>query len=203
MKTITAVFLLFCCPCSAQTAIKYVEAGLRLQRAGNTADALHQFSEAVQVAPSDARARLLLGTALLDHSGGGSTAIFEALRHLRKAAELSPKEGEYAYQLGRAYQRSAEWSLEKIKEADPQAARLYLISGESFSAEGKTEEATAAFRKAALRDPKMAGAHLGLAFVYARNGKHEQALQELEQELSVAPLSAVALAMKHQLGSIK
>ena len=158
--------------------------------------ALARFREAVRLAPSDARARVLLGTALLDRG-----KVFEALRNLRKAAELVPNDPEYAYQLGRAYQRVSEWSVERMRAADPESARLYLTLGESYAAERNTEKALEAFHKAAVRAPRMTGVHLAMAALLAEASRREEALAEIHQELAVSPGSAAAQALLQQLES--
>jgi protein O-GlcNAc transferase len=155
---------------------------------------LTRFREAVRLAPSDARARVLLGTALLDRG-----KVFEALRNLRKAAELAPNDPEYAYQLGRAYQRVSEWSVERMRAADPESARLYLTLGESYAAERNTDKALDAFHKAAARAPRMTGVHLAMAALLAAAGKREEALAEVHQELIISPGSASAEALQRQL----
>ena len=163
--------------------------------------ALRTFTLAVKNAPADPRAHLLLGTALLDRAAHHPEHLFSALRELRRAAELAPEEPEYTYQLGRAYQRAAEWSVEQLRVNGPDSARLYLSLGESYLAEHKPEAAMEALRKAAAAGPQMAGVHLAMAFVLAQDGKREAALAELERELAVAPGSAAAETMKQQLTS--
>lgn len=198
MRVLVAFFAL-AAGLSGQSEAEHLEAAKVRRHSGDFGGALREYAAAVKSAPADARARLLYGAALLDQSEREPNALFDALRQLRKAAELEPGNPEYAYQLGRAYQRAGEWSLDRMKSVAPESGRLYLVLGESYAGAGKTDQAIEAFQKASQRAPEMTGAHLALAFLHARAGKREMALRELEQELTLSPGSAIAKTMQQKL----
>ena len=141
-------------------------------------------------------ARLQLAKAY-EKSGNlaGAVEQFGALR------ALAPPEAEYAYQLGRAYLRLAEWSYQEIKRLSPDPARLYQIVAESYHAQGQTEQAIRAFQRACQIDPKLPGLHLGLAQMYLDRGMKADARQEIERELAIVPESMAARDLQMKLAS--
>lgn len=75
--------------------------------------------------------------------------------------------------------------------------------GEQLSAAGDTEKAIAAFRRAVSADPKLSGPHLALSVVYLRMNKRDEALAEIDQELAIAPESAVAKQVRQAINGVK
>jgi Flp pilus assembly protein TadD len=218
------------CLAQTPAAEEKLQAGLRAQRASDIPGALASFADAVRLDPKLAPARVYLGASLLA-SGRMAEAIVQleraaellpddvrvrqqlaaayvrssdfmaAVMQLRKAAELAPRDSEVAYQLGRAYLRLSEWSVERMKNVNPNSARVYQVLGESYSAQGAPEKAVEAFEKAAKAEPGLSGTHLAIAYVYARAGKTAEARQEIDRELAVSPGSVAAVALLNHLGT--
>src|SRR5262249_55469774 len=70
-------------------------------------------------------------------------------------------------------------ALRNLREADPASPRVHLAEGLLFRKQGKTEDATRAFRLAAERG--VPDAHLLLGIVYRENGAYEAAEREYKE----------------------
>lgn len=79
-------------------------------------------------------------------------------------------------------------ALRNLREAEPGSARVQLAEGLTLRREGKTEEATAAFQRAAQRGAP--GAHLLLGIVYKENGDYVAAEREYREAERTTPNSA-------------
>lgn len=137
-----------------------------------------------------------LQTARECERNGDWLGAVEALESVRQSAPTDP---EVAWELGTAYRQLSQWAFERMKKAQPHGARVYQLLGEGYAIQGQNQDAIRAYQNAISADPKLAGSHLALAMIYARGGDREQARQEIAQELSVAPHSAVALALRERL----
>jgi Flp pilus assembly protein TadD len=169
-------------------------AGASLAATGKFAAAAGELEQAVKLAPGEPQGRLQFAW-VLERLGRMEQAA-EQYRELRK---LAPSDPEYAYRLGKMYLKLSAKYLRKMTEVAPAAPRTLQLKGENLVAMGKEEEAIETFRKALSADPKQPGLHTVLAQIYAKQGKREEALNELEQELSILPDNAAALAMRRQL----
>jgi tetratricopeptide (TPR) repeat protein len=117
---------------------------------------------------------------------------WEAARQLERLRELAPKDPEYAYQLGVAYQNMSKSAFERMKDLDSHSARVQQTLGEQYSIAGDQQKAIAAYRRAIEADPKLAGSHVALAMIYAQVGKPDEAKAEINRELEISPNSALA-----------
>jgi tetratricopeptide (TPR) repeat protein len=124
---------------------------------------------------------------------------FLAAEQLEALRKLSPKNPEYAYQLGVVYRSMSKWAFETMREQAPHSARVQQIMGEQYSIAGDSAKAIAAFEQAIAADPKLPGSHLALGVLYMRMNKKDDALAEIDNELVIAPDNAMAKQMKQAL----
>lgn len=207
-----------------------ITSAVQAERTGDLQTAEQQFREAVRIAPGNGTARYLLGAHLFaQHKNEGAIAelkqavdllpekdgarlmlakayeragnLLGAIDQFRILRRAEPQNAEYAYQLGRAYQSLAAWCFERMRQLNPRSARVYQVLGESRIIQGQTGLAIQAFQKAAETEPTVSGSHLALAYIYARQGRRKEALEETGRELAIAPESAAALDLKRKLDS--
>ena len=213
-----------------KAAFVYNNLGIVYQRRGDHVRAIEQFREAIRLQPEYVAPHALLGASLLA-AGRVSEAVRELERAVsldprqtlvraelakayerannlgamadqyRALRELAPQDPEYAYQMGRAYLRLAQWCLEQMRRLDPESPRVYESLADAYRAQGRTDEAIRAFQRAAQADPKLPGIHLALAQIYLEQRKPEDARQEIERELAIVPESLAAKAIRQKIGS--
>jgi Flp pilus assembly protein TadD len=76
-------------------------------------------------------------------------------------------------------------ALRNLREADPDSPRVQLAEGLLYRKQGKTEEATKAFRRATERG--VPDAHLLLGIIYKENGEYEAAEREYREAERLNP----------------
>jgi len=213
-----------------KAAFVYNNLGIVYQRRGDHIRAIEQFREAIRLQPEYVAPHALLGASLLA-AGRVSEAVRELERavgldprqtlvrvELAKAYErannlgamadqyralhnLAPQDPEYAYQMGQAYLRLAQWCLEQMRRLDPESPRVYESLADAYRAQGRTDDAIRAFQRAARADPKLPGIHLALAQIYLEQRKPEDARQEIEREVAIVPESLAAKAIQQRIVS--
>jgi tetratricopeptide (TPR) repeat protein len=199
--------------------------GVVLQRRGRHAEAVSEFRAAARLDPGFGTARLLAGASLLalGHARAARVELDVAAKlmprepavHLHRAdacerlndvicladdyrllVELSPDNGEYAYRLGKAYLRLAQWSHRRIQAVDPAAARLSQALGREHLEQGRTDLAARAFEEAVRRDPTLEEVHLALARIYLEDGRLDEAGRAVARALALLPASREARALQ-------
>jgi len=168
--------------------------GATLLTLGRVKEATPELERAVTLLPKEPLARSQLAQAY-EHAGRWTDAV-EQYRALR---ERFPREAEYAYRLGRAYLRVGEWSLRRLREEDPDSARLHQALGHNYRVQGRPDLALRAFERAARADPRLAEVHLSLAQIHLEQGSLADARREVERELALVPESAGARALLERL----
>jgi tetratricopeptide (TPR) repeat protein len=179
---------------NAGSASSRTLAGWCLTRLGRMPEAIRELDAAVRLAPGDPAPRRQLAAAL-ERSGQLARAAAE-YRTLRK---LAPKEPECAYRLGRVYLALSAEYARRLKQSAPRSARLRQVAAENLLAQGEVDRAIRAYQDALTAAPGQPELHLALAQVYARQGKREAALAELDRELAIVPESAAALELRKML----
>ncbi|HBY60121.1 MAG TPA: hypothetical protein DEH78_09885, partial [Solibacterales bacterium] len=81
---------------------------------------------------------------LLLQAAPGPESPLAAVARWEKARAAAPANPENAYQLGRAYERLAQWAVQRIRDKDPGAARLHQWIGEGHARQGQIGPAIAA-----------------------------------------------------------
>lgn len=131
---------------------------------------------------------------------GGSPDSAEWLR----AAELEPSNAENWYRLGRYRQLDFENSnlsqaisyYRRATAVDSATARYWLDLAEAYEAAGNPAEAESAFRKAQQDYPISADVSWRLGNFLLRQGREEEAFQQIHEAVSVDPkLTPLALAV--------
>jgi len=172
----------------------HVLVGSSLLATGRISEAIKELERAVKLDPKQQLARLELAKAYERANNlAAMTGEYRALR------ELAPRDPEVAYQIGRGYLRTAQWCLEQMKRLDPQSPRVYESAAEAYQVQGRREEATRAYQRAAQADPRLPGIHLALAHIYLEQRKIEDARREIELELALVPESVVAKAVQQRI----
>jgi Tfp pilus assembly protein PilF len=168
--------------------------GYSLLSLGKTAEARRELERAVKLLPDQPQARLQL--AKVYERSGNWFGVIDQYRALRA---MEPGNGEYAYQLGKAYSRLSDWSYQQIIRVNPAAARLYQTLGQNYLQQGKYELAILEYQRAIQADPKLPELHLALALIHLEQKRFDEAAKEIELELKLAPESAKALGVKRQI----
>ncbi|MFW6012091.1 MAG: tetratricopeptide repeat protein [bacterium] len=134
-----------------------VNLGSALGQANDRIGAVHHFRKALDVDPDNATAHYNLGV-LLGQGGGRDGTHDEALEHLRRAAELEPRDGEIHRELARALERR-----------------------------GRTEEALETYREAAGLAPYDVDGRLGEVQLLVDLGRLEEAFERLDEAHALMP----------------
>ncbi len=206
----------------------YNNLGIIYQQRGDHLRALAQFREAIRLQPDYTAPRVLMGASLLAlrkipeatreleravalqpreplarlelakvyERAGNLPGVVDQFRALR---DLSPQQGEYAYQSGNAYLKLAAWCYQQIVRLDPHSARAYQTLAENYRVQGRLEMAIRAFHHATQANPTLPGIHLALAQICLEQGNAADARKEVEQELAIVPESVTALALRRKL----
>lgn len=171
-----------------------LDAGIAAAQAGKTDMAVKYFNTLLRGNPPfEIAGQAHLELARIHQARGdrwGAVAQWEALR------KMAPKEPEYAYQLGLAYQSLSTSAIDRLRAIAPESARMQQTLGEHLAVMGRQEKAIAAFERAIAADPKLQGPHLALAVIYLQAGKRDEALAEIDRELAIAPESAAAKQLR-------
>jgi tetratricopeptide (TPR) repeat protein len=120
----------------------------------------------------------------------------QALAEAIKAQRKFPDHGDTQYLFALASDQVVESplggiALRNLREAEPDSPRVALAEGLWLRRQGKTEEATAAFQKAAKRNAP--DAHLLLGILSKENGDYTTAEREYREALRLNPQSGQAL----------
>ncbi len=162
------------------------------------AEAVHELRRAATLMPNEPQVHLELGTAY-EAVGNWIAAVQE----FQKLVKLAPQEPEFSYQLGNAWTRLADWSIHQIIDIDPNSARVHLGLGLEFAAQGKYDQALAAYQQSVRSDPKMPEVHLATAATYFELKKFDEALSEIEPEFALGPERKAAADIKAKLQAAK
>jgi tetratricopeptide (TPR) repeat protein len=122
-------------PSNAEAARGWIDAA---SRAGRLSEVEAFFARRTLDAPADPAAHLGLGLAI---AGSGQARIQESLRHLEKAAALSPSDGDTAGRLGLVAGRAGRWdtaqeALAKAVSLDGGRARWRVAHARSLAETG-------------------------------------------------------------------
>ena len=176
-----------------------LDRAISLARSGKTADAIRQFQAVIKSgAPAAITGQARLELVRLYEGRSDWANAVEQLEALRK---LAPQDAEYAYQLGIAYRNLSRWAIVRMQAAAPGSARVKQIEAEQYAIAGDFVRATKRYQDAVAADPNLPGSHLALAMIYLRTGRRDEALAEIDRELTVSPDSAVAKQMRQALGA--
>lgn len=165
----------------------YYDWGVRLLKAGQTADATLAFEQAVRLRPAWADARKLAGVALRLQG-----RLEEAIEHSREAVRLAPDMAEAHNNLGSMLEESGcvEESIVSLREAlrlRPDFANAYSNLGIALYRQSHYAEALALYRQAITLDPGLAEAHHNLGNVLFDLGQSDEALTCFSTAIRLRP----------------
>jgi tetratricopeptide (TPR) repeat protein len=172
--------------------------GSSLWALGKNEDALREFKRAIVLMPDQPAARLELAKAY-ESSGNWIAAV----EQLQKLVSLAPDNAENSYQLGKALTKLSGWSLREIARLNPNSARLHQALGQEYAIQEKYDQALAAYQQAAQSDPKLPEIHLGMALILLQLKRLDEALEQVQLELTLVPQSKRALAAKAKIEAAK
>lgn len=161
-----------------------------------------RFERAIALAPDHPFAYELLGT-LLREEGATEAARDVLLRGIDLAAKATPSALHYA-ELSQAYAAlqqpgPAYRTLEVGLRHHPDSADLLHAWGNRLKAEGRIEEAAAAYRKAIEVNPAFVEADFALAVLLVETGRQREAAEALQRALTMQPTFPKAMLLLARL----
>jgi tetratricopeptide (TPR) repeat protein len=161
-----------------------------LAESGDHAGAIEQLRELLRIDPDSAGAHFTLAERL-----NTTGATEEALSHYQTAVEQAPDFRSFRLALARALIRAGHLAdsaphLRRLIEIDQHDTAARIDLGELLLAQGQTEAAAAQFRLVLAGDSaegQRAAAHTGLGRMLAGSGAVEEAIEEFEAALGLAP----------------
>ncbi len=158
-----------------------------LARKGDYAAALIEWRKAVDLDPTDGKARYHLAFAL-DNQGQRDEAIAE----YQKAVEFDPNNAAAYSSLAVALTRAGKLAegidaYKKSLEINPKNPIAEGNLAAALIETGRTDEATGHIDKALTLDPEFADAHNLLGIVLARAGRLEEGVAHLEKAVALNP----------------
>jgi Tfp pilus assembly protein PilF len=153
-----------------------------LSQAGEFEAALPEYEAAARLSPRDVEFRVKYGTAL------AKTRVQDAIRELRQAIELDPRNYVARHALGMALQRTGDLDgaaseFQRANELSAAADRhseavLHTNKGIESLKQGDLSQALEALRSALAAEPDFADAHHYLGIAYSASGKWGEASRE-------------------------
>ncbi|HUB24703.1 MAG TPA: tetratricopeptide repeat protein [Tepidisphaeraceae bacterium] len=172
--------------------------GNALRKAGKVDESITVCRRALSIHPDQPAACINLGLALREKSVGGSPEVLEeAIRVLRKASVLSPKEAQPLVHLALCFGQKRQWDqgiecCRKALVAQPGSAEAHNVMGSLFREMGRLEEAAAESRQALAIRPTFVEGHLYLGLALRDLGKIEEAAQCFRSAIALRPQNAEA-----------
>jgi protein O-mannosyl-transferase len=169
-----------------------VLAGLSFKQSGYWRSTVTLFQHAVDVAPDNYKAHVVLGIGLTKE---GRTA--EANAHFQAALGIHPRAREVHFLLGLnllglgRIEEAAGHFLEDLR-IDPGNPETHLYLGAIMSRRGDFDAAERHLREAVRLDARTAAAWTGLGLLQARKGAWSEALASFDQALRIDPGDATA-----------
>ncbi len=161
-----------------------------------------RFEQAIALAPDHPLAYELLGTLLLEQ-GSAEAARDVLLRGIERATRIAPSALHFL-ELRNAYEAlqqpgPAHRTLEVGLERHPDSADLLHAWGNRLKAEGRINEAAAAYRKAIEVNPAFVEADFALAVLLVETERLREAATVLQRALTMQPTFPKALLLLARL----
>ncbi len=171
-------------------ALARVALGVSLYATNNRWKASGEFRKAIQIDPSQAEARKLLGDMLVTSP---RRLYDQAIQSYTAALEIWPDYAEARVGLGDARQAKGQFdeAIAEYKKAlalEPENARVHYGMGKIYYNEKQLyHEAVAEYKQAIALDPRLLDAYLNLGEMYQEKGLYEEAVASYRHVLSVEP----------------
>ncbi len=166
--------------------------------------AVIQLKNALQEAPANGEARLLLGRALLETRDPVSAEkeLRRALEYRQSPEAVLPSLARALMEQGEAAKLVKEFSSHRLADAEADAAfRVQL--GDAFLRLRRREDAAGAFNAALAAKPGFAPARMGLARLAALEGRFDEAIAIVDEVKSADPKIVDAYLLKAELLSMR
>ncbi len=155
------------------------------------AEAIAQFTKALEIKPDHAEAENNLGAALLD-----LRRFDEAAAHCRRAAELKPDDAQPLINLGLALAGQEQYDAaivcyEKAMQKRPDSVELYTDLAAALDECGRLDEAIADYQCALKIDPRFAPAYHNLGNALAKQGRFDEAIPSFQKAVELEPNSGM------------
>jgi len=111
---------------------------------------------------------------------------------LQKLLQTSPNNVDALYTLGQMYMKLAQETLKRLQTQAPNSYLTNLVSGQVLENMENYDGALIQYRKALEKEPAFKGAHYNIGNVYWLEGKWDQAIAELNSELTTDPYNCLA-----------
>jgi predicted CXXCH cytochrome family protein len=165
----------------------YAALGDAYSRAGNQAQAIAWFDEALRRNPTDLAILGKMVDSLID-----ANQLDRAQQLLESAEGKASPSVELLANLGNIYARQgqlrkADETLHQVLSIDPELAQSYNLLGMVPEQEGNYAEAVRLYREAIRLRPDLAEAHNNLARVLVASNQYKEAEFEFKQAISAAP----------------
>jgi type IV pilus assembly protein PilF len=166
---------------------------------------LKYFQRTLTLDPKFSEARNNLGTLyLLMEKWDAAIACFK-----EAVGDILYKTPQYAYNnMGYAYYKMGDYdrAIQSYKQA-LSSSRSYTVAyanlAQAYEAKGDLDQAVAAYKQVVFYSPKNVAGHLGLAKVLLKQGKKEEAKEELDLTVWADPMSPEANEARELLKKIK
>ncbi len=160
------------------------------QRNKTYASDLTMWSDVVAKRPTNARAHVALGNALLDRD-----RVADAIASFRRAVELRPDFADARVALGMALARQGLVSeaIEQYRiglQREPNHARGWYNLGNALGRLGQVDESIDAHRKSLELRPRFGDAHCNLGNALVRRGRLDEAIAEYHIAIDIDPTVA-------------
>ena len=175
--------------------------GLSRARAGRLEEALPSLSRGFWNATSDPW-RLQAGM-LLAEIYAAAKQDDELLDVVRELQRSFPKDPDVLYMAYRLHSDMGAMAISSLVREAPGSARLHQVTAELLASEGDYPRAARQYREALKINPRLPGAHRGLALSIMNSNPDDDAIraaeQALQRELALNPRDAESV---YQLGEI-
>ncbi|MCU1269972.1 MAG: hypothetical protein JWN74_1266 [Acidobacteriaceae bacterium] len=122
---------------------------------------------------------------------------------LKHALSFQPQAVDILYLLGHAYERLGKAEVVSLEKAAPGSSWSEELLAESYSSSSQWSFAVIRFQNALANSPPRPRLHVGLGEVFLRAGRLDQAAQQFDQELRVAPNSLRAIVRRGEVRLIQ
>ncbi len=164
---------------------------LDLAEKGRCAEALPVLRRVVQQAADKLRYRAGLVGARCAMALQRLPDALEILATLRRAY---PNDPEVLYQSAHFFSQLADQSAQQLAASAPDSVPMRKLNAEALESQGKADDAITEYRKLLTEDPKLPELHFRIARLLLEKNppQNDEAKQELNEELKVAPNNAAA-----------
>jgi tetratricopeptide (TPR) repeat protein len=188
---------------TTMTAADHLKRGLGFGQQGDYDKALAEFSRAVELNPSYARAHYWRGV-VLERIGDHARALME----FHQAIALDAERADAYIGRGDAYRQLGDYRMAILEynagiRRDPSLAIAYHNRGVAHEALGDLQQALGDYDKAVELDPASAEPYFGRGVIYAHAGDYERAAEQFKQCIRLTDDDQVLAAARERLGRVQ